>query len=68
MKSGVSPVLKNVRVYRKFLKRVLGVKMSTNIMALYGETGRFPTFVDRYVRIVKYWLQIYSCFVMRGTL
>ena len=27
-------------------------------MALYGDTGRFPIFVDRYVRIVKYWLKI----------
>ena len=32
--------------------------MSTNTKALYGETGRFPTFIDRYVRIVKYWLKI----------
>ena len=32
--------------------------MSTNTMALYGDTGRFPIFVDRYVRIVKYWLKI----------
>ena len=46
------------RVHRKFLKRVLGVKMSTNTIALYHETGRLPTFVDRYVRIVKYLLEI----------
>ena len=32
--------------------------MSTNTIALYGETGRLPTFVDRYVRIVKYWLEV----------
>ena len=46
------------RVHRKFLKRILGVKMSTNNMALNSETGRFPLFLDRYVRIVKYWLKI----------
>ena len=46
------------RVHRKFLKRILGVKMNTNNMALYSETGRFPLFLDRYVRIVKYWLKI----------
>ena len=55
---GFTSAEKCERVHRKFLKRLLGVKMSTNTMALYGETGRFPTFVDRYVRIVKYWLKI----------
>ena len=55
---GFSSAEKCERVHRKFLKRVLGVKMSTNTMALYGDTGRFPIFVDRYVRIVKYWLKI----------
>ncbi|MEW8561886.1 MAG: hypothetical protein AB2541_07265, partial [Candidatus Thiodiazotropha sp.] len=46
------------RVHRKYLKRLLGVKMSTNNIALYGETGRFPLFLDRYVRIIKYRLKI----------
>ena len=48
------------RVHRKYLKRILCVKMSTNNAALYGETGRFPLFIDRYsyVRIIKYWLKI----------
>ena len=32
--------------------------MSTNDTALYGETGRFPLFLDRYIRITKYWLKI----------
>ena len=36
------------RVQRKFLKHILGVKMSTSNAALYGETGRFPPFLDRY--------------------
>ncbi|MCG8049041.1 MAG: reverse transcriptase family protein, partial [Candidatus Thiodiazotropha endolucinida] len=46
------------RVHRKYLKRILGVKISTNNLALYGETGRFPLFLDRHVRILKYWLKI----------
>ena len=46
------------RVHRKFLKRILGVKMSTSNMALYSETGRFPLLLDRYIRIIKYWLKI----------
>ena len=55
---GFSSAEKCERVHRKFLKRVLSVKMSTNTMTLYGETGRFPIFIDRYVRIVKYWRKI----------
>ena len=35
-----------------FLKRILGVKMSTNNMTLYSETGRFPLFLGRYIRII----------------
>ena len=32
--------------------------MSTSNAALYGEIGRFPPFIDRHVRIIKYWLKI----------
>ena len=32
--------------------------MSTSNAALYSETGRFPLFIDRHVRIIKYWLKI----------
>ena len=55
---GFSSAEKCNRVHRKFLKIVLDVKMSNYTVALYGETGRFSTFVERYVRIVKYWLKI----------
>ena len=24
-------------------------------MAVYGETGRYPLYINRYVRMVKYW-------------
>ena len=30
------------------------VKMSTSNAALYGETGRVPLFIDRYVTVIKY--------------
>ena len=40
-------------VHRKYLKWLQGVKISTSNMAVYGETGRFPLFIDRYIRIVK---------------
>lgn len=49
------------RLHRKFLKRMLNVKMSTNNLALYGETGRFPLFVNRKVKVIKYWFKIMNC-------
>ena len=54
---GFSNAEKFKRVYIKFIKRVLGVQMGTSNAALYGETGRFPLFLDKYVRIVKYWVK-----------
>ena len=55
---GFSSAERCERVHRKYLKRILGVKMCTSNAALYGETGRFPLFKDRHVRIIKYWLKI----------
>lgn len=46
------------RLHRKFLKRLLNVKMSTCNAAVYVETGRFPLHVNWKMRIVKYWLKI----------
>ena len=47
------------RVHRKFCKWLINVKMSTNNLSLAGEFGRFPLFIGRYVRIIKYWLNLY---------
>ena len=46
------------RVHRKFCKRILGVKLSTNNYALYTELGRYPLFVERQLRIIKYWFKL----------
>ena len=46
------------RVHRKFCKRVLNVKMSTNNYALYSELGRHPLYIDRQLRIIKYWFKL----------
>ena len=47
---------KNIeKIHLKFLKLLLGVKKSTSSMAVYGETGRYPLYINRYVRMVKYW-------------
>ena len=48
------------RVHRKFLKRLLGVKINTNNNAIYGELGRYPLYINRYVRIIKYFLKLNS--------
>lgn len=48
------------RVHRKFCKWLINVKNSTNNLALYGELGRYPLFIGRQVRIVKYWLKLNS--------
>lgn len=48
------------RVHRKFCKWLLNVKMTTNTLSLYSELGRFPLYINRYVRIVKHWLKLYG--------
>ena len=47
------------RVHRKFCKRILNVKRSTNSLALLSELGRFPLIINRYIRIIKYWLKLF---------
>ncbi|XP_060582312.1 uncharacterized protein LOC132738738 [Ruditapes philippinarum] len=46
------------RVHRKFIKSVLNVKMSTSNLAIYGETGRTPLFINWSIRIIKYWFKL----------
>ena len=37
------------RVHRKFCKKLINVKMSTNNLSLAGEFGRFPLFIGRHM-------------------
>jgi hypothetical protein len=46
------------RVHLKFCKRLLGVRKNVNSCSVYGELGRYPLFVNRYTRIIKYWSKI----------
>jgi hypothetical protein len=46
------------RVHRDFCKTLLKMKSTTLNEFVYGELGRTPLYVLRYVRIVKYWLKI----------
>jgi len=45
-------------VHTKFCRKLLGVKKSTNVNALYGELGRTPMFVQRKLIMIKYWIKI----------
>ena len=45
-------------IHTKFLRRILGVKKSTNLTALYGELGRFPLLIIRKLNMIKYWIKI----------
>jgi hypothetical protein len=46
------------RIHLKFCKRILNVKLSSSSVAIYGELGRYPLYVNRCVKIVKYFLKI----------
>ena len=46
------------KIHLKFLKSILCVKSSTSNMAVYGELDRFPLYISRYVRVIKYWIKL----------
>ena len=45
-------------IHTKFLRKVLCVNKSTNLIGLYGELGRIPLYVMRKVTLVRYWTKI----------
>ena len=45
-------------VHNKFCRKILNVKKSTNIEALYGELGRTPMKVMRKISLIKFWIKI----------
>ena len=46
------------KVHTSFLKRIIGVKRSTNNAMIYNETGRVPLVIRRKFNIVKNWLKL----------
>ena len=46
------------RSHLKFCKAVLKVKSSTCTLGVYGNIGRYPLYIQRYVRIIKFWCHI----------
>ena len=50
-------IILNVFIH-SIAKNILSVKRSTQNNFVYGELGRFPLFVGRIFRIIKYWFKI----------
>ena len=46
------------RIHLKFCKRLLKVKNNSCNATIYGELGRYPLYISRYVRIIKYWFKV----------
>ena len=46
------------QIHLKFCKSLLKVKNTACTMSVYGELSRYPLFINRYVRIAKYWCKI----------
>ena len=46
------------RIHLKFCKCILQVRTCTSTMAVYGELGRFPIYILRYHKIIKYWFKV----------
>ena len=46
------------QVHLSFCKRVLGVKKTTQNDFVYGELERVPMSIERYIRVLNYWLKI----------
>ena len=45
-------------IHTKFLRKILCVNKSTNLVGLYGELGRVPLNVLRKVNMIRYWAKI----------
>ena len=48
------------RIHLKFCKTILKVKSSTCSLGVYGDLGRYPLYIQRYVRIIKFWCRMVS--------
>ena len=46
------------RIHLKFCKRILNVKSSTSNAGVYGELRRYPLYITRYIRIIRYWCNL----------
>ena len=44
--------------YIKLCKQIIGIRQKSCNAAVCGKLGRYPLYINRYIRIVKYWLRI----------
>ena len=49
------------KVHLKFCRKIVSVRNSTTIEALYGELGSIPLIFKRYISIKNYWNKIVHC-------
>lgn len=47
-------------VHISFLRQFLGVRRSTHLLAIYGESGRLPLFYFGILRMLRYWSKFLS--------
>ena len=45
-------------VHTKFCRKLLYVRLSTNVSGLYGELGRVPLQISRKINMIRYWLKL----------
>jgi len=55
---GLSKSKKLERLHLKFCKRILKVLLSSSNGAIYRELERYPLYISRYCKIIKYWCKI----------
>ena len=55
---GFSKSKKLERLHLKFCKRILKVPLSSSNGAIYGELERYPLYISRYCKNIKYWCKI----------
>lgn len=46
------------KLHLQYCKRILHVKRSTANFFVYGELGRYPMYIGRFVKIIKFWIKI----------
>ena len=46
------------KLHLRYCKYVLGLKMSTPSVMIYGETGRFPLDISVKCRLIGYWIKL----------
>lgn len=49
------------RVHLRFLKHILNLKSSTPSFMVYGETGRFPSYITIYTRMIGFGAKMMLC-------